>query len=265
MTGREAASPWRPTEAARALRWWSESGMQRLSDDLRVLLQAWSVAWDIPCNAAGLRCGPPQPQGWHEGDWIAFEAGGHAQAWLRLPDDGGAALLTACFGVSTRVGLLARAVIDGCQDDLVARIAGFAGLVCRAGSSAPDPGLARFASGTLDVDFPAPLNARLRIGPGIAARWNVMQRTVAGRRLEPLATVLAALGNHPLTLDLELEGCELEVGALQGLQIGDVVRLGHGLHRPAAFRHAGAPVCNAYLGRRGIRKAVELATGEAQR
>jgi flagellar motor switch protein FliM len=95
--------------------------------------------------------------------------------------------------------------------------------------------------------------------PELAARWRMTSNRRLPQSRDALVVATAALAERPLELHVELEGCELDVGALQDLQVGDVVRLAHGLDRPVCVRHAGASLCHAYIGRRGNRKAVELA------
>ena len=66
----------------------------------------------------------------------------------------------------------------------------------------------------------------------------------------PLVHAMAA---RPLAISIELSGVELDLGALQSLQIGDVVVLAQRLDEPmlARSRDGGAPLCSAFLGRRG--------------
>jgi flagellar motor switch protein FliM len=63
-----------------------------------------------------------------------------------------------------------------------------------------------------------------------------------------------------LPLQVRLEACEVDIGRLQDLQPGDVVRLPHRLDAPAAVvGPGGQPLFGGYLVRRRGRKAVELA------
>jgi hypothetical protein len=81
----------------------------------------------------------------------------------------------------------------------------------------------------------------------------------AGARapLVPLHRAAAAL---TLPLQVRLEACEVDIGNLQDLQPGDVVRLPHRLDAPAAVvGRDGQPLFGGYLVRRRGRKAVELA------
>ena len=75
---------------------------------------------------------------------------------------------------------------------------------------------------------------------------------------EALDRVLA--GEH-MTLRVLLDGAELSLGQLQGLQINDVVPLAHRLDAPAqVVGPDGSTVCDGWLGRSEGRMAIELAS-----
>jgi hypothetical protein len=68
-----------------------------------------------------------------------------------------------------------------------------------------------------------------------------------------------ALSGQRVALRVMLEGTELNLGQLQGLQLGDVLPLAHALDAPAQVVGTdGAPVCHGWLGQSEGRIAVEL-------
>ncbi|MDB5874608.1 MAG: hypothetical protein JWQ07_4050 [Ramlibacter sp.] len=73
-----------------------------------------------------------------------------------------------------------------------------------------------------------------------------------------LISLNQAIAQRGLTLKVQLAPCELDIGTLESLQVGDVVPLAHPLESPLRVSVNGAPVCAAYLGRRGEHKAIEL-------
>jgi hypothetical protein len=74
-----------------------------------------------------------------------------------------------------------------------------------------------------------------------------------------LVALESAVAGQVLRLRVELGACELDIGTLQGLQLGDVLPLLHSLDTPARVLGAGDQhVCDAYLGKQGSRKAAEL-------
>jgi hypothetical protein len=254
-----STGPWQAAGTARPLYWWDERGLQSLAKALEDQLARWRAAWGIGCDAAGLRCQPAGQLPDAVGDWLAFDAAGTAQAWFCVRDDKDAGLLQALFPGVVAPGPLACSVAGACRRDAIERIATLLGLACvDERAEAPAAALTRVGSGAVEADLAAPPGARLLVGPEVAARWRKGRKQQLRPR-EVLVAATEAATNESLLLQVELDGCELEVGALQGLQVGDVVRLDHGLQTPASVRHGGEPLCNAYLGRRGNRKAVELA------
>jgi hypothetical protein len=254
------AGPWRASDAARPLHWWDERGLERLAQALRDTLALWRAAWGVSGEDSRPGCRPAGTLPPAAGRWHALQGNGIARAWLCLPDDSNARLQQALFPGAASCGPLARALADSCRQDAMARLAGLLGLACDEAGSPPEAAIMRVGSGAAEADLAAALSARLLVGPEAAARWREGSRAVKSHaHRAPLVAATAALAHRPLALQVELEGCELDVGALQELQVGDVVRLGHALHDPASVRHAGLPLCHAYLGRRGSRKAIELA------
>jgi hypothetical protein len=74
-----------------------------------------------------------------------------------------------------------------------------------------------------------------------------------------LVALEVAMSGQIVTLKVELGACELDIGTLQSLRIGDVLPLAHALDAPARVFAAGNQhVCDAYLGKQGSRRAAEL-------
>lgn len=81
-------------------------------------------------------------------------------------------------------------------------------------------------------------------------------RTVPHAAVVPVWEAVSAL---PCTVRAELEPVELSVGTIKGLRVGDVIELSHPLDRPALARTAaGELLCEAYLGKAGAHRAIEL-------
>ncbi len=91
----------------------------------------------------------------------------------------------------------------------------------------------------------------------------------AASQVEPSATrpvpLLRALGEKRLTLTIELAALEIELGVITALESGDVLCTTHELGAPLRVRRAMAGpsegvLCDAYLGRDGAHRAVELSS-----
>jgi flagellar motor switch/type III secretory pathway protein FliN len=78
------------------------------------------------------------------------------------------------------------------------------------------------------------------------------------RRQRALVPVEAALNDKPVRISAQLAPCEIDLGALLGLRVGDIVPLPHPLEKPLAVNLESHLLCHAYLGKQGGVKAVEL-------
>jgi flagellar motor switch/type III secretory pathway protein FliN len=220
----------------------------------------WTAAWGIDVPAGQLLCQAAGPQSLAADRWVAFAADAGPQAWLWLPPHDDGQFLNALFRDASSTGMLARAVAAGCRQDAIKRVASLLGLACAAGDAPPPSALlARAGSGAVEALVTAAPGLRLLLAPEVAAKWCRGTGARLPDQRERLAAATSALAAFPVRLHVGLEGCELELAALQGLQVGDVVRLDHSLATPVAVRNGKEHFCHAYLGRRGNRKAVELA------
>lgn len=105
----------------------------------------------------------------------------------------------------------------------------------------------------LVIDF---THATRLLGPRAATTDGV----TAERGSESLLTpVLSALSAEPLSMTIELNPIELDLGTLTSLQVGDVIRIPHALETPLLVRaDDGALLYQAFLGRLDDQKAIEL-------
>ena len=68
-----------------------------------------------------------------------------------------------------------------------------------------------------------------------------------------------ALADRKVSLRIELSSCELDLGCLEGLHVGDIVPLAHSLDAPLRVSTAqGTRICEGYLGRQAGVKVIEL-------
>lgn len=112
--------------------------------------------------------------------------------------------------------------------------------------------------------------------PGtVAAQWLQAQRAAAPSEagLAPVkprvpasrpAAVLEALAGTRVAFDLRLASVEMSLGTLATLRVGDILCTMHDLETPLGLHTRNAdnsddlPVCAAFLGRQGSRRAIEL-------
>jgi flagellar motor switch/type III secretory pathway protein FliN len=85
------------------------------------------------------------------------------------------------------------------------------------------------------------------------------RRSEENTRLQrALVPVEAALNDKPVRISAQLAPCEIDLGSLLGLRVGDIVPLPHPLEEPLAVHLESHPFCRAYLGKQGGAKAIEL-------
>lgn len=254
-----AEGSWRPAETARPLYWWDQQGLERAESEVGQLFQEWSAAWGV--GQIAVRCQAASPGFECERNlWVSFGVAGRELAWM-APAFDEAELLAAMFPGAAAFGPLARAVAQACRQDLHARMGSLVGASSPPGIGSPAAFLARAGSGALEARLSGLVQGCILVHPEAASRWRASSRTRGMRGTYPLVCATAALAGRSIPLEVQLEGCELDVRALQGLRLGDVVRLEHALEQPAMLRHGGVALCAAFLGRLQNRKAVELAAG----
>jgi hypothetical protein len=247
------------------LRFRTRQQLRALGEALEAVFREWKGDWGLVFpGAERVECTPALPERRTGATYLASR-GTEAAAWLIVPSDFSLQLAAVLFGGEPRAGSVSKGVLAACEEDWLARVS-VALRVERADPSAvsKEPACHSFWAGWVRADLPLQacvlMNAEavdmvLRsggedIGRGKATR----ERGLA------LVTLADALADASIALHVHLEGCEVDVGVLQELQLGDVVRVRHRLEEPATVRSAAGEVLFAgYLARRRGHKAVELA------
>ncbi|WP_299765402.1 FliM/FliN family flagellar motor C-terminal domain-containing protein [Ramlibacter sp.] len=254
---------------ARPLIAWRDEQLRALAAALEQALAGWSADWGV--HAAGaVTCQSPAP---FESAlaWRRLLLGAQPAGWLQLSLGAARGVVDALFKESAALGPIALALASACERDVTARLLSAVGVTAAAGPDAgPAPTDLYAWSGIVDVRLPAPLAWRLLLQPvAVAAWWEARGGPIvvvpAGPQRAALAPVLDAVAGRSMRLDVQLAGCDIDLGALQRLQPGDVVRVQHRIDAPATVcDDAGAALFAAYLGRRAGSKAVELAAPGAR-
>ncbi|NML42930.1 hypothetical protein HHL11_04150 [Ramlibacter sp. G-1-2-2] len=251
---------WLPPDTGRELRWWDERHLQSLAQVLTDATESWLAAWTAQRSALRVHCRLPVAADLQEQAAYVFGGSDGAGAWLGSRSADEAVLAGLLFPGSTRTGAMARAVLERFRADGLQRLATVLGLTSPASCvEAPPEGVAVPGSGAVTAEWAAPLPWRLVIGAAAAAPWRSRPGASTARCAGPLAAVHEALFQREFVLQVELQGCELQLGALRDLRPGDVIRLPHRLEAPANVRQEGRTLFSAHLGRQGGAKAVELA------
>ena len=265
-------APWLPPLRGRALRASSGEGRDALVEALRHALVDWARNWGLAASSLQLACTAFAGGSETGGPWHTLRDGEGALAgWLHAPP--AEALLQNLLSGAQRTGVLAQAVCQSCVDDAALQMTTALGLQQDAAGELGPPSVeASPWSGALQVDVTvragaddAPRAWRLVLsGTGVSAWWSRTGRARAKRqRIGPRSAVVPvaqALASCRITLQARLEGCELELGALRTLALGNVVRCRHALVAPAMLSdRQGQPCLAGYLVNQAGRRALELA------
>jgi hypothetical protein len=270
----------------RSLHWWSAEQLQQLSDRVAHVLARWCASWNLPASQAqSVRCvlaHECNAVNAAEQRWIPLLslAGADRQVWIRIDEAPEEAIYAAMFGeraVRTSPGREAGAVASelSCQawNDWCHEMRQIFDTGAATGQPAPENAIShdeppawhfRPWSGAVTITVAGTsVRFALHLGPACAAHVMPSQsKPAAGKTAgRPAVVALAkALDTQTVHLRVGLADVELEIGNLQALAEGDVIRLPHLLHQPLRVcADDGSVLCAAYLGQVGGRRAVELA------
>lgn len=248
--------------AVRQLRFWREAQLAALSEVLQDALVDWAGAWGVGLEPDGaVTCTRATDASFDAEQHRPLCSCGEAAAWMSTDTDLAAWLAGELFGEEAPVGSIAHEVASECGEDALLRIAA----AMRMQRNPDDPLPPRWAPSPWSgwVVARLPFSCRLLVNAEAVEAALQEQATPAtthatGDRVV-LSPVLSAASGVSLPVSVHLEGCEVDLGVLQGLQRGDVLRLQHRLEVPASVRSAaGETLFSGYLARKGSRKAVEL-------
>jgi len=258
------AGPWLPPESAQPLVAWSAPQLEALGAALQRAVAQWREAWGLPAATGAARCAAAEPETVLREGWRML-GDSSAAAWLHVPAESAGALAQFLFGAETQAPV-ATGVAEACTRDGQRRLCALLGLPdADALPQSPPPGVGQPWSGAVQATLEATPGWTLLISAEAMHAWCRRNGvpTQAGdpaRAREPLCSATDAMGSRTVPVHVELAGCEIDLGALQGLQIGDVVRLPHAVDAPARLTDShGQLLFEGYLVAHQGRKAIELA------
>lgn len=246
------STPWRSAAGARPLVAWRSAQLQRVADLLQAVCVAWAEEWGI--DLAGTPEATCQPaDAVAAGPWQPLAQGD--AAWQR--EAGFARAVALALWSTEACTPVAAAVLHSCRRDLLARLRAAGRWLAPGDAIPPTVAAAPPWSGRVVVILPLGMTLLLDAGA-----MRQLLGDEAGRRLAPqpaVTSVAAALARSRLGVRVRLEGCEMALGSLKDLRLGDVLRLGHRVGAPALVEAQGCCAFGGFLVRSGGRKAVELA------
>ena len=252
------STAWGSQPGARRLIAWRGQELSALALRLDEVLGAWSRDWGLPAESAGTTaCAEAQAQGERsELGWLQIGQGNGA-AWIAWHREQAAQLARSWFQADAADTPVVQAIVQACRCDLVQRLCAALELEAVPGTGAPVSQAWQRFSGAVVAELGAGvLLMEAKVVEGLLRR-GTRDVPAAGQPLVPVANAIA---QNTLQLQVQLEGCELAMGDVAALRLGDVVRLGHRTDMPAVVVQAGGPVLfKGWLARSRGRRAVELA------
>jgi hypothetical protein len=250
-------SPWRAGGEAMRLRAWRDADVAAVASALRAAVLGWCAGWGLESGIAETSCAPvADAQPLHS--WQLLGGCATARAWISCGEEFQGRVTHALWGEPVGEAVIARAIAGRCQVDLESRLRASLQLEAAA-QGAEFPPLCDAWSGALQASLPWGVALWLdadAVAKVLQAQLRPAQKPAS---LPPVESLLEAMAPQLLQLQVHLADVELELGEVQGLRVGDVVRVNHSLHAPLQVREPqGSVLFNASLARNGGRRAVEL-------
>lgn len=261
-------------QQARPLLWWTDSQLWMLGSRVNGIWSAWIRDWvpgAAPSEAAAV-VAHEQPA-LEKANWVTLGRRGAAAAWVHIQTDIAAEVSQTLFAARGAArpagdGALAQAVALLAWEALADGLRTSLHLDRHPEQACPTALSFQPWSGCALVSLAGPfrpLGALLLNGACVRAALDIPEVALSRRAAETgsreaLTPWVVALAGRKLPVRAELSACELDLGTLQSLRIGDIVPIPHALDAPL-FVSASADirVCSGFLGRHGEAKAIELA------
>lgn len=254
----------RPADAARDLRFWRAEQLRALERLLDQALRPWALDWGLDETRVWVRCGPAEEDDAAIDD-TALRGDRGSMAWLGARKWAGV-LVAELFGNAGGAGEIAREIEAACIEDASRRLAlalGMRDTVPQESTSASMP--RRRTAWCGDVRASLPFGGLLLLNAGAVEaclRRAGMPAKASATHVAPASLtlpLLQAAAGQRMGLRAQLAPCEVDLGVLQDLQPGDVLRIPHRIDAPLQVcSESGTPLFSGYLASSRGRKALEL-------
>ena len=263
MSAVTRSTPWRWAPAATPLRAWRHADFKRVAELLDTTLAQWAKDWDIRPEGVGpARCVPASGHAQRDAAWTLFAAGNAGAAWVLELAQGNGRLDALWTDAGQANSPAVRSVAARATEDWRTRVAAALRLAPVSDGSGPAGAVWLSWSGALIAELPGSCMVLLEAG----VVRGVLGRAASETARAPLVAVTEAMATRSLRVHVELDGCDLPLGELTGLRLGDVLRLRHSVGAPARVCHAPAgPLFDGWLARSRGRRAIELAVRGQER
>jgi hypothetical protein len=261
---------------ARPLVWWTGAHLDVVCIQLVKACSAWTHDWagdEAVSDAHGVQA-YERPR-CESQSWIPLGTRGEAAAWVQTSADPVTDVFKTLFGADQSAVAMPSAGVEGIGQAVASRAwtSLMETLRCALAldpnpvQADPDPVSFKPWSGYAVISL---------AGVGRLPLALLLNAACVGAALDPqcdsfgprdprqkprasLAPLDHALAGRKLRLRVELSSCELDLGSLEGLRIGDIVPLPHALDAPLLVSTVqDVQVCLGFLGRQAHYKAIEL-------
>jgi hypothetical protein len=231
---------------------WRPEQLEEVASAFEAVCRSWAADWGLSPQER-VSCRRPERVD-VEKEWQCVESKAETSAWIHCPPALADVVGQDLFGAAPVSSPIARHVVAACIASLQLRLSGLVAGSPHGHRPVPAPQALAAWSGWVCVTLSA---GGMVLLDDRSAR--ALMAPVRVPRREPLRTMVEALGGSGITLQVQLHACELDLGSLQDLRPGDVLRVPHSLDDPAAVVDAdGRAVLRGLLVRSGSRKAIEL-------
>lgn len=265
------------THAVQPLQWWTDADLDAVRVSVEDACSAWVQDWlgaALKIESSVARAHERSPT--HRHAWVPLGSRGDRAAWMQARTGAVEDVLHTLFPTepghtaSPSMQGIAHAVAAKAQTALIETLQARTGLGASADEAEPDAALFKPWSGAVLISVTVPGRSAIAVLLNGATVRSFLA-PAAGRK-EPsqpqqraaLAPLAQALADRTLHLRIGLSSCELDLGTLESLRVGDIVPLPHTLDAPLLVSTVqGVQVCTGFLGGQGGVKAIELARGVA--
>ncbi len=262
------------------LRWWGAGQLDLICKKIDVLNGGWSKDWlangESHSAIAKLASESPNKQE-ILADWRQVSGVGAQTFWMQIPSRHLEHLQHAMFTASGSAsispnskGVVGKSVADQAWEDYLGRLTDLLSSA-RVDISAgvPPQNLFKTWSGAVQLEIQwcgvklvlvlSQACVEQLLGPDVLAESENKRRLSRTAPTSKLLSIAQAVQHKKVRIRVELSSCDIELGNLQQIQVGDVIPLPHGLEQALQVKFAsGDALCLAFLGTRATKKAIEV-------
>lgn len=262
------------------MRWWAAGQLDLICKKIDAVNAEWSKDWlangENHLTQAALASAWPRKQE-ILADWRQVSGAGAQTFWMKIPSRHLEHLQHAMFTASgpasissNSKGVIGKSVASQAWEEYLGKLTDLlspAQIDISAG--VPPQNLFKAWSGAVQLEIQwcgvklvLVLNqacVEQLLGPDVLAEDENKRRLSRTAPTSKLLSIAQAVQHKKVRVRVELSSCDIELGNLQQIQVGDVIPLPHGLEQPLQVKFAsGEALCLAFLGTRATKKAIEV-------